>query len=114
MPFKFRARKSIKLAPGVKVNVNRKSVGLSLGGKYARRTVNTSGRKSTTFSLPGTGLSHQSTSTSKSTHQQVPPPGQVQYSEQPVLRRRHLSLPTLLLLVIGFCLIVGLCSTLAR
>ena len=30
----FRFRKSIKLAPGVKLNLGKKSVGVSVGGKY--------------------------------------------------------------------------------
>ena len=54
----LRFRKSIKLAPGVKLNLNTKSVGVSAGVKGAHVSVNSSGRKTATFSIPGTGLSY--------------------------------------------------------
>ena len=54
----FRFRKSFKIAPGVRVNVGKKSVGISAGVKGARVSVNSSGRKTTTVGLPGTGLSY--------------------------------------------------------
>lgn len=61
----LRFRKSIKIAPGVKVNINKKSVGVTMGGKGFHHTVNTSGRKTTSVGIPGTGLSYSSTSQSK-------------------------------------------------
>ena len=57
----FRFRKSFKIAPGVRVNVGKKSVGISAGVKGARVSVNSSGRKTTTVGLPGTGLSYSKT-----------------------------------------------------
>ena len=57
----FRFRKSFKIAPGVRVNVGKKSVGISAGVKGARVSVNSSGRKTTTVGIPGTGLSYQKT-----------------------------------------------------
>ena len=57
----FRFRKSFKIAPGVRVNVGKKSVGISAGVKGARVSVNSSGRKPTTVGIPGTGLSYQKT-----------------------------------------------------
>jgi len=62
----FRFRKSIKIAPGVKLNVNKKSMGISVGGKGVRYSVNTKGKRSTTFSIPGTGISYTETSGGKS------------------------------------------------
>ena len=41
----LRFRKSIKLGNGAKLNINKKSVGLSVGGKVARYTVNSLGRR---------------------------------------------------------------------
>jgi Protein of unknown function (DUF4236) len=41
----FRMRKSIKVAPGVKVNVSKRGVGASVGGKGGRYSVHSSGRK---------------------------------------------------------------------
>lgn len=57
----FRFRKSFKIAPGVRVNVGKKSVGISAGVKGARVSVNSKGRKTTTVGLPGTGLSYSKT-----------------------------------------------------
>ena len=36
----LRVRKSIKVAPGVKLNVGKKSVGVSVGGKHGGVSVN--------------------------------------------------------------------------
>lgn len=57
----FRFRKSVKIAPGVRLNIGKKSVGISAGVKGARVSVNSSGRKTTTVGIPGTGLSYQKT-----------------------------------------------------
>ena len=57
----FRFRKSFKIAPGVKLNVNKKSVGVSVGGKGARVSVNSSGKVTKSVSIPGTGLSYTDT-----------------------------------------------------
>ena len=54
----LRFRKSFKVAPGVKINVGKKSVGLSVGGKGGRVTVNSSGRLTKSASIPGTGISY--------------------------------------------------------
>lgn len=51
-------RKSINLGKGFKLNIGKKSVGISGGVKGARVSVNSSGRKTATFSIPGTGLSY--------------------------------------------------------
>ncbi len=51
-----RFRRSVKIMPGVKVNFNKKSVGVTFGGKGAHYTVNSSGRKTATVGIPGTGL----------------------------------------------------------
>ncbi|WP_019241619.1 MULTISPECIES: DUF4236 domain-containing protein [Bacillus] len=54
-------RKSFKIAPGVRLNVNKKGLGLSAGIKGFRYSVNTSGHSRTTASIPGTGLSYTTT-----------------------------------------------------
>lgn len=53
-----RFRKSFKIAPGVKLNINKKSIGLSAGVKGARVSVNSKGRVTKTVGIPGTGLSY--------------------------------------------------------
>lgn len=61
----FRFRKSIKLAPGIKINLNKKSVSLTTGVKGFHHTVGTRGSQ-TTIGLPGTGLSYTHVSPRKS------------------------------------------------
>ena len=58
----FRFRKSKKILPGVRLNFSNKSVGVSLGGKRARVSVSSSGRKTYSASIPGTGISYVKTS----------------------------------------------------
>lgn len=54
----LRFRKSIKIAPGVKLNLNKKSTSISFGGKRAGVTVNSKRGMSYRVSAPGTGLSY--------------------------------------------------------
>lgn len=63
----FRFRKSKKILPGVRLNFSNKSVGVSLGGKHARVSVNSSGKKTYSASIPGTGISYVKTSSGKHT-----------------------------------------------
>lgn len=60
-----RFRKSIKLAPGVRMNIGTKSAGLSFGGKGLRYSINSKGRRTSTVGIPGTGLSWSSSASSK-------------------------------------------------
>lgn len=57
-------RKSIKIAPGLRVNFSTKGVGVSAGVKGLRYSVNSRGQRRTTASLPGTGISYSSYSSS--------------------------------------------------
>ncbi|EAA0009289.1 TPA: DUF4236 domain-containing protein [Clostridioides difficile] len=61
----FNFRKSINLGGGLKLNLGKKSVGISAGVEGARVSVNSKGRKSATLSIPGTGISYTKTSTKK-------------------------------------------------
>lgn len=54
----MRFRKSIKIAPGVKLNVGKKSVGVSVGNKYGGFSVNSRTGARVRASAPGTGLSY--------------------------------------------------------
>jgi hypothetical protein len=60
----FRFRRSIRVAPGVRININKKSTSVTVGGKGFHHTVNSKGRRTTTVGLPGTGLSYQHVSSS--------------------------------------------------
>lgn len=61
----LRFRKSFKAAPGVKINLNKKSVGGTLGTKGAHYTVNSKGKRTATVGIPGTGLSYTTSSGGK-------------------------------------------------
>lgn len=54
----FRFRRSVKIAPGIKLNFNKNSTSVTLGGKGAHYTVNSKGTRTTSFSIPGTGISY--------------------------------------------------------
>lgn len=54
----FRFRKSVKIAPGVKLNFGKKSVGMSIGGKYGGVSFNSKTGARVRASAPGTGLSY--------------------------------------------------------
>ena len=53
-----RYRKSIKVAPGVKVNVGKKSVGISVGNEFSGISVNSKTGAHARVSAPGTGMSY--------------------------------------------------------
>ena len=54
----FRVRKSFKLAPGVRMTVTPRGVGVSAGPRGAKLSVHSSGRLTQTVSIPGSGISH--------------------------------------------------------
>lgn len=57
----FRFRKSVKIAPGVKINLSKSGGSLSLGGRGATVNVSSRGVRST-YSIPGTGYVTQTSS----------------------------------------------------
>lgn len=61
----LRFRKSFKIAPGVRVNIGKKSMGVSFGGKGFRYSINTKGQRRRTVGIPGTGIYYTETSSSK-------------------------------------------------
>ena len=56
----FRFRKSIKIAPGVRVNLSRRGVSTSIGPRGAKLNVGRQGVRAT-VGLPGTGISYSKT-----------------------------------------------------
>ena len=54
----FSYRKSVRLGP-FRINLSKSGVGGSVGTRGVRTTVTASGRRYTTFSVPGTGLSYR-------------------------------------------------------
>ena len=61
----IRFRKSINLGEGLKLNINKKSFGISAGTKGSRVSINSKGRRTTSIGIPGTGLSYVSSSQGK-------------------------------------------------
>lgn len=57
----FRFRKSMKIAPGVRLNFNKGSTSVTFGGRGAKYTVSSSGKKTASVGLPGTGVSYSTT-----------------------------------------------------
>lgn len=57
----IRFRKSFKIAPGLKFNINKNSVGVTMGVKGAHYTINSKGKRTSSIGIPGTGLSYVST-----------------------------------------------------
>lgn len=53
----LRFRKSIKIAPGVKINLNKKSTSVTFGGKGVHYTASSTGKKTASVGIPGTGIS---------------------------------------------------------
>jgi hypothetical protein len=58
MPFRF--RRSIRIAPGLRLNLSKSGVSASVGGRGAHVTVG-HGHTRTTVSAPGTGISYTTT-----------------------------------------------------
>jgi Protein of unknown function (DUF4236) len=56
----LRFRRSFRVGPGLRINVNKRSVGISVGTTGARTTINSNGRSTRSVGIPGTGLSYRS------------------------------------------------------
>ncbi len=67
----LRFKKSVKIAPGVKVNLNKKSAGITVGPKGSKVTVNTKGRKTVSVGVPGSGLSYTKSSDGTSSNKKA-------------------------------------------
>lgn len=63
----MRFRKSIRLGKHVRLNLSKSGIGYSVGTKGYRVTKMANGRTRTTASIPGTGISHVSETSSRST-----------------------------------------------
>lgn len=68
----FRFRKSIKILPGIKLNIGKKSTGISIGNKLGGISINSKTGVTTRTSIPGTGISFvEKTNYSPQTQSQV-------------------------------------------
>lgn len=82
----FRFRKSIKIAPGVRINISKKGLSsLSVGRPGATVNINKKGTR-TTVGIPGSGLSHSSYSAhNKPSRKTSSPPRVERHPSQPPL-----------------------------
>ncbi len=71
----LRFRKSFKIAPGVKLNLNKNSVSLTAGAKGAHYTVNSNGKRTASVGLPGTGLYYTQSSGKSASNGNAPKKG---------------------------------------
>jgi len=60
MPFRF--RRSFRIAPGVRLNLSKRGLSTSVGGRGAHVTVG-HGRTRATVGVPGSGISYTTTTT---------------------------------------------------
>lgn len=61
----FRFRKSIKIAKGVRLNFGKKGMGVSFGTRGMRYSIHSSGRRTRSVGIPGTGISYVKSTTGK-------------------------------------------------
>ena len=54
----FRARKSVKLGPGLRLTASKSGIGLSAGMRGARYSVHSSGRRTASVGVPGSGVGY--------------------------------------------------------
>ena len=57
----LRFKKSFKIAPGVKLNLNKNSTSVTFGKRGAHYTINSKGKKTASVGIPGTGISYTKT-----------------------------------------------------
>ena len=90
----FRFRRSIRILPGVRWNIGKRSSSVSFGGRGFHYTIGTHGTR-TTVGVPGTGLSYTSTSGTHQTSARRPPidPDQLQAWSAKQQETFHLEVP---------------------
>lgn len=59
----WRFRRSIKIAPGIRINLNKKSTSVRIGPRGLGHTISSTGKRTTTVGIPGSGLSYSETTT---------------------------------------------------
>lgn len=57
----WRFHRSVKILPGVRLNFNKSSTSISIGGRGFHKTISSTGRVTNTVGIPGTGLYYTQT-----------------------------------------------------
>ena len=68
----WRFRKSFKVLPGVKINFNKNSTGITFGTKGAHYTINSKGKHTASIGIPGSGLYYTETVNTNKRQNQTP------------------------------------------
>ena len=76
-------RKSIKIAPGVHINMSKRGTGVSFGGRGAHVSFSPTGRVTKTVSIPGTGIYYRDVSTIHPKSKQATPDHETVETEYP-------------------------------
>ena len=88
-----RLRRSIRIAPGIRLNVTKTGIGVTTGGKVARYSVHSSGRRTVGLGLPGTGTYYQETSSGSGRARSRINPGPASQPAGPIEIARHVPKP---------------------
>jgi hypothetical protein len=64
----FRFQRRIKILPGLAINISKSGVGFSAGGRGFHAGIDAKGRRYTSASLPGTGISWRQYQKAKAHH----------------------------------------------
>ena len=68
----FRFQRRVKILPGLAINISKSGVGFSVGGRGFHAGIDSKGRRYTSASLPGTGISWRQYQKAKP-HHVLPP-----------------------------------------
>lgn len=89
----LRFRKSVKVLPGVRINFNKSSTSVTFGPKGLKHTVSSTGRRTTTAGLPGTGLSYSVSSKKPGVSEKQTQPAPQPSTPSAAYRRRKFWIP---------------------
>ena len=107
----FRYRRSVKIAPGIRLNFNKKSTSISIGGKYGRTTISNTGRVTNTVKTPIKGLSYTETkkisnNTSKPKSNRIIKDGKKRYIENPTVSAKTYRICSFLIRIVAIMFFV--------
>jgi len=98
----LRFRKSKKILPGVRLNLSAKSASVSFGVPGLRHTISTTGRRTTTVGIPGSGLSYSETTGTRSSSASADSVGIFTPARDRQISQKSKGVALLLCLFIGF------------
>ena len=75
-------RKSITLTKGVRLNLGMTGASVSFGSKGIRQTIHSSGRRTTSVGIPGTGIYYRTSSGGANTGTRRPSLSQIQRQQE--------------------------------